>query len=103
MLTKRQKQNIIEKFRTHESDTGSPEVQIAILTNEIKDLTKHLQEHKKDHSSRRGLLRKVSERRKLLRYLEREDKKRWEKLIIALKLNKDVAAQPTKPIPSLMI
>lgn len=96
MLTKKQKQNIIEKFRTHESDTGSPEVQIAILTNEIKDLTKHLQQHKKDHSSRRGLLRKVSERRRLLRYLEREDKKRWDKLVDILKLNKAVSAQPTK-------
>ena len=103
MMTKRQKQNIIEKFRTHESDTGSPEVQIAILTHEIKYLTKHLQEHKKDHSSRRGLLRKVSERRRLLRYLEREDKKRWEKLVEALKLNKAVVAQPPKPIPSQMM
>lgn len=71
-------------------------MQIAILTHEVKYLTKHLQQHKKDHSSRRGLLRKVSERRRLLRYLEREDKKRWDGLVDTLKLNKAVAAQPSR-------
>ncbi len=80
MLDAKKKQAIIEKFRTHASDTGSPQVQIAILTAEIKDLTGHLRMHKKDYSSRRGLLKKVNERRRLLKYLEREDKKGWDKL-----------------------
>jgi small subunit ribosomal protein S15 len=86
MLTAKKKQRIIEKFRTHESDTGSPQVQIAILTAEVIDLTKHLKEHKKDFSSRRGLIKKVSERRRLLKYLEREDEKAYTKLKEALKL-----------------
>jgi len=86
MLTAQKKQKIIEKFRTHKSDTGSPQVQIAILTAEILDLTKHLKEHKKDFSSRRGLIKKVSERRRLLKYLDREDEKACTKLKEALKL-----------------
>jgi small subunit ribosomal protein S15 len=86
MLDAKKKQRIIEKFRTHESDTGSPQVQIAILTTEIKELTKHLKDHKKDFSSRRGLIKKVSERRRLLKYLEREDDKAWAKLKEELKL-----------------
>lgn len=86
MLDKKKKQRIIEKFKTHKSDTGSSEVQIAILTEEIKELTKHLREHKKDFSSRRGLLAKVSLRHKLLRYLEREDEKRFNKIVKILKL-----------------
>lgn len=86
MLTAKQKQRVITKFRTHEKDTGSPQVQIAILTNEISYLTKHLREHKKDHSSRRGLIKKVNERRRLLKYLEREDEKAFLKLKADLKL-----------------
>jgi small subunit ribosomal protein S15 len=86
MLDKKKKQRIIEKYKTHKSDTGSAEVQIAILTEEIKELTKHLREHKKDFSSRRGLLAKVSLRHRLLRYLEREDEKRFSKLVKVLKL-----------------
>lgn len=86
MLDRKKKQRIIESFKTHKNDTGSPEVQIAILTEEVKDLTKHLREHKKDFSSRRGLLAKVSLRHKLLRYLEREDDKRFNKLVKTLKL-----------------
>ena len=86
MLDKKKKQRIIEKFKTHKNDTGSSEVQIAILTEEVKELTKHLREHKKDVSSRRGLLAKVSLRHKLLRYLEREDEKRFLKLVKILKL-----------------
>lgn len=86
MLTKKQKQNIIEKFKTHKTDTGSPQVQIAILTAEVKDLTKHLRMHKKDFSSRRGLVKKVVERRRLLKYLEREDGKEYKKLVEVLKL-----------------
>jgi len=83
---KKQKQNIIEKFKTHETDTGSPQVQIAILTAEVKDLTAHLRNHKKDFSSRRGLIKKVVERRRLLKYLEREDLKAYKKLVDDLKL-----------------
>lgn len=87
MLTARKKQNLIKKFQTHENDTGSPQVQVAILSAEIEDLTDHLREHKKDHSSRRGLMKKVNERRRLLKYLEREDKKAHDKLAETLKLN----------------
>ena len=86
MLDARKKQSIINKFKTHETDTGSAEVQIAILTEEIKDLTKHLQEHKHDHSSRRGLLKKVGERRRLIRYLEVDNPESYVKLIEELKL-----------------
>ncbi len=86
MLDKKKKQRIIEKFQTHKNDTGSTEVQVAILTEEIKELTKHLKENKKDFSSRRGLLAKVALRHKLLTYLEREDEKAFNKLIKALKL-----------------
>ena len=67
MMTKKDKEKLIKKFRTHETDTGSPQVQIAILTEEIKQLTEHLKIHKHDFSSRRGLLKKVGERRKLLK------------------------------------
>ncbi len=86
MLDKKQKEKIIEKFKTHESDTGSPQVQVAILTAEIKDLTQHLLGHKKDFSSRKGLLRKVRERRRLLKYLQREDAKAHAELMEKLKL-----------------
>ena len=88
MLTKKEKDKLIEKFKTHKSDTGSSEVQIAILTEEIKRLTGHLQSHKKDFSSRRGLLRKVGLRRRLLKYLEKEDPKSYENLTKKLKLKK---------------
>lgn len=90
MLTKRQKQNIIAKFATHKDDTGSPQVQIAVLTGEIKGLTEHLKQHKKDFSSRRGLLKKVGQRRRLLRYLKREDIAEYEKLIAALGLKDNI-------------
>lgn len=80
MLTQKKKLNIIEKFRSHASDTGSPQVQIAILTAEIKDLTSHMRSHKKDFSSRRGLIKKVNERRRLLKYLEREEPKEADKI-----------------------
>ncbi len=86
MLSKATKDKIIQKYRQHESDTGSSEVQIAILTAEINELTKHLKQHKKDFSSRRGLLKKVGERRRLLRYLQREDLKSFEKLTGDLKI-----------------
>ncbi|MFC1663509.1 30S ribosomal protein S15, partial [Patescibacteria group bacterium] len=69
-MDKKLKESIIKKFKTHASDTGSTEVQIAILTEEINQLTDHLKSHKKDYSSRRGLLRKVGQRRRLLNYLQ---------------------------------
>ncbi len=94
MLERKLKEKVIAKFKTHESDTGSTPVQVAILTEEIKQLTKHLKDHKKDFSSRRGLLRKVSERRKLLNYLQREDAAAYDKLVAALKL-KVVRAEET--------
>ena len=86
MLTRKDKQRIIAKFRTHNNDTGSPQVQIAILTEEIKQLTEHLKNHKHDHSSRRGLLKKVGERRRLLKYLQKEDEKSFKDLTARLKL-----------------
>lgn len=86
MLDKKKKDRIIAKYRTHEKDTGSPQVQIAILSAEIQELTNHLQIHKKDFSSRRGLLKKVGERRSLLRYLEREDATAFEELAKQLKI-----------------
>ena len=86
MLDKDTKQQIINKYKTHEEDTGSPQVQIAILTEEVKRLTEHLQTHKKDHSSRRGLLKKIGERRKLLKYLQKEDYEAFKELAHKLDL-----------------
>jgi small subunit ribosomal protein S15 len=85
-LEKSKKDKIIQKFKTHAKDTGSSEVQIAILTEEISELTDHLKTHKKDYSSRRGLLRKVGLRRRLLKYLEKDDPKSYESLVKKLKL-----------------
>lgn len=97
MLDKKSKAKIIGKFKTHQGDTGSSQVQIAILTEEVKQLTKHLKDHKKDFSSRRGLLRKVAERRKLLHYLYWEDQDGYEKLVATLKLKvvKPILGGPT--------
>lgn len=91
MLDKALKQKIIDKFKTHEGDTGSTEVQIAILNEEIKQLASHLKAHKKDNSSRRGLIRKVNERRRLLKYLAQENLKSYEDIIAKLKLKKSAA------------
>lgn len=85
-LDKKAKDKIIAKFKTHEKDTGSPEVQIAILSEEIKQLSDHLKSHKKDFSSRRGLLKKVGLRRRLLKYLEKENPKSHEELTKKLKI-----------------
>ena len=90
MLDKKKKLAIISKFKTHNEDTGSPQVQIAILTEEIKELTDHLKTHKKDFSSRRGLFRKVNLRRKLLQYLEITEPKSYEELIKKLKIKRRV-------------
>ena len=86
MLDKKTKEKIIKKYQVHEHDTGSSQVQIAILTEEIKELTEHLKIHKHDFSSRRGLLKKVSERRKLLKYLQKENAEQFKELAIKLKL-----------------
>lgn len=87
MLDKKSKQKIINKFKAHDTDTGSSQVQIAILTEEIKRLAEHLKLHKHDHSSRRGLLKKVGERRKLLKYLQKEDEQAFKDLAQKLKLD----------------
>ena len=86
MLTPKEKNNIIKKFQTHKDDTGSPQVQVAILTKEIEQVSEHLKVHRKDNHSRRGLLKMVGNRRRLLRFLKNEDEKRWEKLTDKLKL-----------------
>ncbi|MDO5715000.1 MAG: 30S ribosomal protein S15 [Tissierellia bacterium] len=86
MLNKELKNEIINTFKQHEGDTGSPEVQIAILTRRINDLNEHLKTHKKDHHSRRGLLKMVGKRRNLLRYLRNKDIERYRTLIEQLKI-----------------
>lgn len=86
MILKEEKTKIIKKFAIGEKDTGSPEVQIAILTERIKQLTDHLKDHKKDNHSRRGLLSMVTKRRKLLNFLEVKDKKRYDKVAKSLKI-----------------
>lgn len=87
-LSVEQKQEIINKYKLHESDTGSPEVQIAILTERINYLTEHLKEHKKDHHSRRGLLKMVGQRRGLLNYLYKKYIERYRAIIEKLGLRK---------------
>jgi len=87
-LKTEEKQKTIEKYKLHNSDTGSTEVQIAVLTEEIKKLVKHLKAHKKDDHSRRGLLMMVSKRKKLLDYLSRENEKRYKSLIKKLGLKR---------------
>ncbi|HBL52073.1 MAG: 30S ribosomal protein S15 [Candidatus Blackburnbacteria bacterium RIFCSPHIGHO2_02_FULL_39_13] len=87
-LATQDKKKIIEKFSQGSGDTGSPEVQVALLTEQINRLAKHLQEHKKDSHSRRGLLSMVAKRRRLLAYLQRKDEKRYAELIGRLGLSK---------------
>ena len=88
MLTKQEKDKVIEDFEIHEGDTGSPEVQIALLTKRINDLTEHLKIHPKDHSSRRGLLKMVGTRSALLKYVRNQDVKRYRRIISRLGLRK---------------
>ena len=88
MLTTEAKLAVIKEYATHEGDTGSPEVQVAILTSRITYLTEHLKEHKKDHHSRRGLLKLVGQRRNMLNYLRRKDIERYRSLIERLGLRK---------------
>jgi len=85
-LKKDEKQAIIEKYAVHEGDTGSPEVQIALLTEEISKLSEHLKDHRKDNHSRRGLLQMVGKRRRLIDYLKENESKRFEKLAKKLKI-----------------
>ncbi len=88
MLAREQKENVISQYRTHDNDTGSPEVQIAILSERIGQLTEHFQTHKKDHASRRGLLMMVSRRRSLLDYLKNNDTDRYQQIIGKLGIRK---------------
>ena len=87
-MTKEEKQAIMAEYATHEGDTGSPEVQVAVLTKRINDLTEHLKTHKKDHHSRRGLLMMVGHRRNLLAYLQKTDIERYRALIAKLGIRK---------------
>jgi small subunit ribosomal protein S15 len=88
MLTKEKKGKIINDFEIHEGDTGSPEVQIALLTERINELTEHLKTHKKDHASRRGLLKMVGNRAALLKYVSKKDPARYRQIIKRLGLRK---------------
>ncbi len=85
MLTTKKKQNVIKKNQLHDTDTGSPEVQVAILSTKIDELATHLKKHKKDNHSRRGLIKMVADRRKHLKYVERKDKARHEALVKKVK------------------
>lgn len=87
-LVKDAKQSIISEYKIHDNDTGSPEVQVAMLTVRINQLTEHLKEHKRDHHSRRGLLKMVGKRRALLNYLKENDLERYKNLIEKLELRK---------------
>lgn len=88
MLLKEEKSKVIAEYATHEGDTGSPEVQIAILTKRINDLTRALKTHKKDHHSRRGLLKMVGQRRNLLNYVMKKDIERYRSIIARLGIRK---------------
>ena len=90
MLTQEAKQEIMQKYAVHEGDTGSPEVQIAVLSARIDYLTEHLKQHKKDHHSRRGLLKMVGHRRRLLSYLYKKDIERYRSIIAKLNLRSTV-------------
>lgn len=88
MLAREQKRTVIDTYRTHDTDTGSPEVQIALLSERIGQLTDHFKTHKKDHASRRGLLMLVSKRRRLLDYLKKYDSERYKDVISKLGIRK---------------
>ncbi|HSH68987.1 MAG: 30S ribosomal protein S15 [Deferrisomatales bacterium] len=88
VMTPEKKQEVIDEFRTHDDDTGSPEVQIALLSERIVYLTEHFKTHKKDHSSRRGLLKLVGQRRRLLDYLKKKNVERYRTLIERLGIRK---------------
>ena len=88
VLTKDKKEDIVKKFRAHDSDTGSPEVQVALMTERIKGLTEHFRVYRKDHHSRRGLLRLIGQRRRLLDYLRSKNRERYLNVINKLGLRK---------------
>jgi small subunit ribosomal protein S15 len=88
LLTKESKSNIIGEHKLHSKDTGSPEVQVALITTRINYLTKHFESHKQDYHSKQGLMKLVGQRKRLLEYLKNQDQKRYEKLIKKLKLRK---------------
>ncbi len=88
MLNVQEKKKIVKDFETHQGDTGSPEVQIALLTRKITELTEHLKAHKKDHASRRGLLKMVGTRSALLKYVRNKDARRYREIISRLGLRK---------------
>jgi small subunit ribosomal protein S15 len=88
MLTKRKKENAAKEVKRHDTDTGSPEVQVALLTKQIEELSKHLKKHKKDFHSRRGLLQMVADRRSHLKYLERKDDTSYKAVVKKLDLKK---------------
>ena len=88
MITKEDKQKVITDYALHDGDSGSPEVQIALLTHRIMDLTDHLKTHKKDHASRRGLLQMVGKRSSLLKYLIKSDRSRYNEIIGRLGIRK---------------
>jgi small subunit ribosomal protein S15 len=88
MLTKRVKENVLKETRRHDSDTGSPEAQVSLLTRQIDELSTHLRKHKKDFHSRRGLLQMVADRRKHLKYLEQKNPKAYDALIKKLGLKR---------------
>jgi small subunit ribosomal protein S15 len=87
-ITAEKKKQVVKEYKVHEKDTGSPEVQIALITTRINQLRQHFDVHKKDHSSRRGLLKLVSRRNQLLKYLTREDRARYQQIISRLGLRK---------------
>ncbi|MFP4176267.1 MAG: 30S ribosomal protein S15 [Planctomycetota bacterium] len=87
-MDKNKKEDIIDEFAQHADDTGSPEVQIALMTEKIKDLTGHLENHNKDHSARQGLINLVGKRSSLLQYLRRQDEERYQELVSELGLRK---------------
>lgn len=101
-LSKERKEKVIKKYRTHDSDTGSPQVQIAILTEEIRELTEHLKSHKQDFSSRVGLLRKVQERKRMMKYLQREDEKALADLLKSLKVKYTMETLPVEKEETVM-
>ncbi len=86
-LEKQEKSKVIEKFQIHEGDTGSPEIQVALLTKKIDKLADHLKTHKKDHHSRRGLLKAVNKRRRLILYLRNKDEDRYQEVVEKLGLS----------------
>jgi len=88
VMSAEQKVEIVARYRTHDKDTGSPEVQVALLSRRISYLTEHFKTHKKDHHSRRGLLKLVGQRRRLLDYLKKKDLDRYKKLIDSLGIRK---------------